>query len=388
MQFFYNHPYLSAISAVMLLNVIAKKISQSKRSPIGWALFSIVSLVGQACSPFSGIVNEEISNSYYYSKSGKQIRYSPAGNWFELGNNEMKADVESFTPLEREFAKDKDHIFFKEHIIDDEVDVSSFRVVGRLGFDKNHVYIPLEYMAYAITDTLTTSNKMFILEGADPETYSESEDWDWGKDAENWFYGYKMIAVDYESFTPVNKFFCKDDNRVYLRKSFDLIPCAIDPKTFEIINERYVADENYIYDFVEWSDGEEENQLNKFSYQSLKDIEFSHKDYVYFDNAVLYDGVLIEDANRKDFKVLESATHAYAKNKQHVFYDGQKIVGADVESFKLYDYDQYARDKNGVYHWGVEMKDADVATFEAIEKDGWVYRDKNHTYAGAEISED
>ncbi|MGL1885042.1 MAG: DKNYY domain-containing protein [Reichenbachiella sp.] len=368
---------------------MVKRITQSKRSPIIWTLFSIASFIGQACSPFSGAVNEAISNNYYYSKSGKQIRYSPAGNWFELGNSEVTADATSFTPLESDFAKDKDHIFFKEHIIDEEVDVPSFRVVDRLGFDKGHVYIPLEYMAYSFRDTLSTSQKMFVLEGADPATFTETEDWDWGKDAKNWFYGYKMIAVDYESFTPVNDLFCKDDYQVYIRRSFDLLQSKIDPKTFEVINERYVADEMYIYDFVEWHDGEEVNRLNKFSYQSLQSIEFSHDDnYLYFDNSVIYDGALIEDANRKDFKVFESATKAYAKDEHHVFYDGHKIVDADVGTFRLYDNDQYGRDEDWVYYLGEKMEGVDVETFGPIDDEKWIYRDKDHIYVGDEIRDD
>lgn len=385
MQFFYNHPYLSVFIVVMLLNMITKKISQSKRSPIGWILVSIVSLFGQACSPFSGAVNEEVSNNYYYSKSGKQIRYSPAGNWFELGNSEVKADAQSFTPLERDFAKDKDHIFFKDHMIDDEVDISSFRVEGRLAFDKDHVYIPLEYMAYSIQDTITTSQKMFILEGADPASYTESEDWTWGQDAKNWFYGYKMIAVDYESFTPINEHFCKDDYQVYTKKSFDLISCDIDAKTFEMINERYVADKACIYDFVEWADGEEINRINKFPYQSLESIDVSHEGYLYFDNEVIYDGILIEDANRKDFKIIDENIRSYAKNKHQVFFNGLKIIDADVETFALYDNSQYAKDKNWVYYLGVRMDGVDVKSFGPLNDEKWIYRDKDHIYVGDEI---
>ncbi|MDW5290801.1 DKNYY domain-containing protein [Formosa sp. PL04] len=387
MQFFYNHPYLTAFLAVMILNIIIKKITKSKASPVGFVLLAIASFIGQACSPFSGAVNKEISNNYYYGKSGKEIRYSPMGNWFELGNQTLDADVKSFMPLSSDFAKDKDHIFFCQYIIDDEVDIHSFRTSDRLGFDKDHVYIPIENMAYSIQSTLKTDKKLFVLEGADPETYKESEDWEWGTDAKNWFYGYKMIDVHYETFTPINEYFCKDNHRVYKRSSFDIIPCEIDPLTFKMLNERYVADAHFIYDYLRTNDGGDPSQLKKFSYESLDNIAFLHKDYLLFDNSVIYEGVLMEDANRTHFMVLESATKAYAKDDQNVYYDGKKIAGVDLATFALYDYDQYARDKNHVYHWGVKMEGVDLETFGAIEKDSWVYKDKNHTYAGAEISE-
>ncbi|RLK02522.1 hypothetical protein C8N27_1664 [Tenacibaculum discolor] len=35
--------------------------------------------------PFAGPVDKSISDSYYYSKSKRNICYSPMGNWFELG---------------------------------------------------------------------------------------------------------------------------------------------------------------------------------------------------------------------------------------------------------------------------------------------------------------
>ncbi|MEP2023200.1 MAG: DKNYY domain-containing protein [Reichenbachiella sp.] len=388
MQFIYSHPYISGFITLMLLNFIIKEITKSKSSPIGWMLASIVSLIGQACSPFSGAVDAEVSDNYYYGKSGEQIRYSPMGNWFELGNTKVEADAASFTPVAREFAKDKDHIFFKEHIIDEEVDYSSFSVVERLVFDKDHVYVPVDFMAYSIRDTLDASKKMYVIEGADPETYSETEDWVWGKDDKNWFYGYKKIAVDYESFSPINEKFCKDNYQVYLRKSFELVPCEIDPQRFKTLNERYVTDAKFIYDFVPWSDGEEVNQLNKFSYESFESIDFLHEDYLLFDNQVIYDGALIEGADRESFEVFEGDAHAYAKDAHQLFCNGRTIDSADRATFELYDNIQYARDKNYVYYWGVRMEGVDLATFGPIDDDGWIYGDKNHTYVGDEIRED
>ncbi|WP_038529782.1 DKNYY domain-containing protein [Formosa agariphila] len=368
MQFITNHPYISAIIAIMLLNSIIKNITRSKRSPIGVLVLAITSFIGHACSPFSGAVDKTISDNYYYSKSGKEIRYSRMGNWFELGNSKVDADVASFEPLAREFAKDKDHVFYKDYIIDAEVDRSTFRAGEAIAYDTNHVYIPLEMVSYDIQDTLKTDDQLFIVAGADPETFERLDDWDWGKDAKNWFYNYRTIAVDYESFTPINTNFCKDINQVYIRTSSEILPCNIDAKTLKIINDRYVADARYIYDYVAWQNQKEVNTLHTFSYEDFERIDGTDSDYLYFDNQVIYDGILIEDATRATFKVLDSPTKAYAKNDQYVYYSGKKICGADVESFRLYDYDQYARDKNHVYCWGIKMEGVDIESFGPKEK--------------------
>lgn len=352
---------------------------------MAWILLSITSIIGQACNPFSGAVNKEISNNYYYAKADSQIRYSPGGNWFELGNSKVDADPQTFIPLSSDFAKDKNHIFYKDIIIDDEVHVASFKAVNHFALDKDHVYIPVDKIAYSVQDTLPRTKKMFVLEGADPETYYETDDWNWSKDAKNWFYHYKKIDVDYASFTPMNDSFCKDDYTVYLRTYFDLIPCEIDPQTFKILNNRYAADSNNIYDFVAWADGEKVNQLNKFSYKHKESIKFLNDDYLLFDNSVIYEGLLIKGANPSYFKVLESPSKAYAIDDAHVFCNGKIIVDADIKTFKLYDNDQYSSDKNWVYYFGKKIEGADVETFGPKDHDKWIYRDKNHIYVGDKI---
>ncbi len=372
----------------MLLNSIVKIITKSKLSPIAALVLAIGSFLSQACSPFSGAVNEAVSNNYYYGKFKKDIRYSPMGNWFSLGNNKVNADVASFTPLARDYGKDKDHIFYKENMIDNEVDMPSFRAKDAMAFDKNHVYIATDDLPFSFTDNLNIKTTLFIVAGADPETYQRLEDWSWGKDAKNWFYYYKRLDVDYESFTPINSNFCKDEHRVYIKKSFEIIPCNIEAKTFKSLNDRYVADAKFIYDFVGWENGKEVNKLNKFSYEDFNSVDATDKDYLLFDNQVLYDGNIVEDADRAHFKVIESPTRSYATNDQFVFCYGKKIVGADLETFKLYDYAAYARDKNHVYFWGEKMEGVDIESFGPKEKGGWIYSDKNHDYMGTEIRKD
>ncbi|MEL0647906.1 hypothetical protein V6248_10780 [Pseudoalteromonas agarivorans] len=67
---------------------------------------------------FSGAVNSELSDSYYFSLGRKEIRYSPMGNWFALGNElVLGADPEIFMCSQRKYdAKDKNG-FYKNGIL-------------------------------------------------------------------------------------------------------------------------------------------------------------------------------------------------------------------------------------------------------------------------------
>ena len=379
---------------MIIVNTIYHKFSKSERSPLAWLVIAIFSFIGQACSPFSGPVNKEISDNYYYSKTKSEIRYSPMGNWFELGNTKIEgADVATFQPLSRDFAKDHQRAYFKEHSLEKEVDFGSFDLIDsdyvRLCKDKDHVYLPIDHIAYEKREGFKEDQILSIIEGADPATYEESEDWDWAKDAQNWFYRYKKIDVDYETFEPINENFCKDKHTVYLRKWDKLLVSEIDASSFKTINDRFVADSEYIYDFVTWEDQIEVDKVNKFTYKSFASVDHSHEDkYLYFDQSVLYDGKLIREVDRKTFKVMDRGFDDYATDNRHVYFQGAIIDGADVKSFKLYENEIYARDHERVYHLGKEMKGVDLETFGPKDKDKWIYRDKNHIYVGGEIRDD
>lgn len=43
-------------------------------------------------NPFGKEINKELSDSCYYTRDNERIIYSPVGNWFELGKDEMQVD--------------------------------------------------------------------------------------------------------------------------------------------------------------------------------------------------------------------------------------------------------------------------------------------------------
>ncbi len=362
---------------MLLLNFLIKVATRSEKSPLVALLLMIISLMGQACSPFSGLVNEEISNNYYYSKDNKHIQYSPMGNWFELGNNRIeKAEVESFEVLANHFGKDKNHIYYQEHIIDSLIHEGSFRAEEYLCFDKDHVYRPEKYASKG-------EGLLTVIEGADPGTYEEI-DYNWAKDAKHYFYVDSIVDVDYTSFVVLNKLFAKDQEMVYLIKSTSLKKTSIDAASVEKLDDYYILDKNCLYYFNEYEDGEVVDTLIAIPYKDVKDISILEQGYLIVKDKVYCNNEEMDQVDVASFRVLNPGQ--YAMDKSSVYYIGKKIKGADPESFEIMEYSYYSKDKNHVYADGKIIKGADAKTFREVKgKYGIEYRDKDHLITGNAI---
>jgi len=370
-----------------------------EKSPLTKLILLTLSFIGQACSPFSGHVNEKLSDNYYYSKTKTEIRYSPMGNWFELGNSKIQdADVASFEVLGRDFAKDKNHIFYKEYIIDSEVDYDSFKSYDYYCTDKNHVYIPEQFTQHVFYDNDTIyssptekalveknkSRKMWIIQDADPLTYIEIDS-DWAKDKSNFFYRHLPVSVDYETFKILNKSFCLDKNSVYAVKMRSLLSVTIDPTTVEKVDENYVLDKHAVYFFEEFQDSKITNKLFAHSYKNKEKIHLLNKEYLQIDESILYENVALDNVDVSTFQLLNPTW--YAKDKKQVYCAGKVIKNADPNTFQIFENAIYAKDKKQVYCRGNIIIEADVETFgPPTKKYSFRYRDKNHIYLEDKIT--
>jgi hypothetical protein len=371
---------------LFIVNYTYKLIANTKHTPLAYLALFIFSGIGQACSPFAGAVDEKNSDSYYYSSSKKEIRYSPMGNWFELGNTKLEADVNSFTVMAREFGKDKDHLFYKYHIIDSEVDIASFSIKDPLCFDKIHVYVPYEYTFYSFRESVHEENHLMLIEGANPNTYETLKD-NWSKDDQHYFYYYQQVPVDYQTFEPINPLFAKDKNKVYLLKTFSLIESSIDANTAKSLDDRYIVDKDNVYDFQEYHDGEQVDSLISIRYKDIDRIKIIEKEYLIVDDRAFYDGFEIDGVDVASFKAMGSSYYAIDKNQ--AYYLGKVIKGADPTTFSVFEYVHYSKDKAHVYGNGVVIEEADVKTFGPVDdKYSLLYKDKNHVFRGNEIVED
>ncbi|MDC0008168.1 DKNYY domain-containing protein [bacterium] len=102
-------------------------------------------------------------------------------------------------------------------------------------------------------------------------------------------------------------------------------------------------------------------------------------DYGSDKTSVFMDFQLIEDADPESFKLLEK--NQFATDKDHVYYYGLKMKGADPKTFVIVN-DHYSSDANHIFHNHFQIEGADLESFEILRNDRYA-KDKNHFYDGA-----
>lgn len=310
-------------------------------------LFAPLLWLVHACSPLGNPVDEEKSDNHYYNKKKTDIRYSRMGNWFELGNSPMNADVESFEVLNRNFAKDKDHVYYEANAIEKGgVDLASFHIkdneyMSWVGFDKNHAYT-----FEKVYGKSKKGVKAFIIEGADPKAYTHT-DWDWANDGKNHFYRFKIIPADYETFEIINESFSKDKNTIFHQSTYDLTALPADLASFETLGEGPLAkDKSNVY-CVSYKSSSK-NKLVTIPIYSGETIENLNDIYLKIGKSIYHWGELIEEIDAESFEIV---SYHYGKDKNHVFYQGRIVQDADLATFGLIK-ESGIGDKNGRFREG------------------------------------
>lgn len=321
------------------------------------AIFLLLTTLGiygvyRFLNPFGKLINEEKSDSYFYTRGGDEIIYSPMGNWFSLGKHEMDVDFTTFQVLGRDYAKDKEYAYFKSKIIDFGVDVPSFDVkAGYVPIDKNHVYVLVDNY-YHISDT---GDGFKILEDADPETY-EQLNYDFAKD-KNFIFrnNEKMQGVDYESFDVVNSQFCKDKNGVYYYW-YQQPLYRTEVNVSQVVDLAYfcIRDDEYVYIHTDNIDLDIKDRIVRIPFKNADQIQFyNDNSIVKIDDNIYYKGKILEKANAS---TLEEIGYGYVKDDSLVFFHGQIVDGADAKTFRYNDKNYTFSDKNHVYESGEILK--------------------------------
>lgn len=335
---------------------------------------------------FSGHVNEALSDNYYYNGNKSTIQYSPMGNWFELGNAKMDADVASFEVLDSDYGKDKDKIFFKSIDVSSEVDYATFRAKERFAYDQDHVYVAYDHLPYGLREDISPTKTLMVIEGADPVSF-ENIDYDWNKDDKTYFYNYQAVQVDRASFEILNEAASKDKYTVYFHRKNDIVASSaiIDVASVEAINEHYIADKDLLYSYNYLAE-DSEKAMTTFPVRDAETIMVLEHNYMLIDDGVYHDNKLMPMADRATFRIWKDTY--YAADKNHAYYSEKPIEGADVETFHVFSYQAYTKDNNNVYFSGKKMEGVDLATFGPKEDESFFYKDKNHTYSDDEIVTD
>ena len=302
-----------------------------------------------SCSPLGEPVDTKKSDNHYYNKSKSDIQYSPMGNWFEIQNTAMNADVESFEVLSRHLSRDKNRFYFEAYAITNpSFDINSVYLkegdyMSYTAFDKNNVYTFNK--EYIDNDTIAYIGIATIIEKANPLKF-ERTDSQWAKDGTYHFYNDKYIEADYTSFEKINWNFAKDSSLTYVRINDKFISFKGDSRTLKTIEDSHnTIDKENVY-WISYDDNNK-SKLYTISFTEKNKVFYLNNFMVIVENTVYYNGTIIADADAKSFKAL--GLH-YSKDAKNVYYKNNIIENADTNSFK--ESKGRYEDKNGRYQDG------------------------------------
>lgn len=187
----------------------------------------------------------------------------------------------------------------------------------------------------------------------------------------------KVKNVDLGTFKILNDEYAKDANNVYFLGNTDYMNSLtgtkqfFDSQTFEVMPHSYLKDKNGVYKTGEWImeiEGANPKTIKVLSAFYLKDDKNVFNGY----------RQKIDKVDLNSFEVLGQNGY-YAKDKNSVYYSGEKVEGANAKTFKIISDGFYSKDDKNVYAGKEIVKGADLQTFKDISGTSYA-RDKNNLY--------
>ena len=324
-------------------------------------------------------------------------------NVYILGYKVDGIDPKTFETLNYEMIKDKNGVYFLENISEENenseiktkklnlkgLDLRSFKKVDDSDYyfkDKNSIYYE-------------DSGNLHKIENADLKTFKDL-DYNFAKDKNNIYYKNKKLdGIDAASFEKIEFNFIKDKNGLYKidedeeKNEIKLIPLneKVNLENFEEIGGNYYKDDKNLYYFGE-------NEFKKIDGSDPNSFEYDNENYTFIakdKNNVYFDG---EKVKGIDVKSAEGIDGLWIKDKNSVFYRGKKLEKISSNNFNYFDggmsYDIILVDKNGAYKLlenenqkdkiiPLDSKNIDLKTLERIESpmdSSNYFKDKNGVY--------
>ena len=312
-------------------------------------------------------------------------------------------DPKTFETLNYEMIKDKNGVYFLENISEENenseiktkklnlkgLDLRSFKKVDDSDYyfkDKNSIYYE-------------DSGNLHKIENADLKTFKDL-DYNFAKDKNNIYYKNKKLdGIDAASFEKIEFNFIKDKNGLYKidedeeKNEIKLIPLneKVNLENFEEIGGNYYKDDKNLYYFGE-------NEFKKIDGSDPNSFEYDNENYTFIakdKNNVYFDG---EKVKGIDVKSAEGIDGLWIKDKNSVFYRGKKLEKISSNNFNYFDggmsYDIILVDKNGAYKLlenenqkdkiiPLDSKNIDLKTLERIDSpmdSSNYFKDKNGVY--------
>ena len=324
-------------------------------------------------------------------------------NLYIFGYKMDGIDPKTFETLNYEMIKDKNGVYFLENISEENenseiktrklnlkgLDLRSFKKVDDSDYyfkDKNSIYYE-------------DSGNLHKIENADLKTFKDL-DYNFAKDKNNIYYKNKKLdGIDAASFEKIVFNFIKDKNRLYKidedeeKNEIKLIPIneKVNLENFEEIGGNYYKDDKNLYYFGE-------NEFKKIEGADPNSFKYDNENYTFIakdKNNVYFEG---EKVKGIDVKSAEGIDGLWIKDKNSVFYRGKKLEKISSNNFNYFDggisYDKILVDKNGAYKLlesenqkdkiiPLDSKNIDLKTLERIESpvdSSNYFKDKNGVY--------
>ena len=210
---------------------------------------------------------------------------------------------------------------------------------------------------------------IFILANLGMAEYIKTNNEVYYKYAEGKDFQFKVKNVDLGTFKVLNDKYAKDVKNVYFsgNKSFE----DVDAGTFEVLPADYSKDKNNVY-------SPENGWIQRVNGANPKTIKVLNQFYLKDDKNVFFNDEKILGADANSFIALDKE-NGYAKDKNSVYYFGQKVEGANAKTFEVISDGEYSKDDKNVYASGEIIKGADSKTFRKFPETSYS-RDKNNLY--------
>ena len=295
----------------------------------------------------------------------------------ENDNDDFVIQIEKLAGADRDtfeivsvYGKDKNNLYFYNQKIKG-INTKTFKLVGSGEFvvkdDKGVYYF--------------VNREMKKLQNADFNTFEEVSKNEYYRD-KNGVYYYdeyegtmtKLKGADPKTFEGISYTLGKDKNSIYKKENR---LSGIDPATFEEIDAAFTKDKNNIYYEDVPMKGIDPKTFEPFvNYTHVKDKNGIHHFYQFNDDLVVEKVELSPEIDLKTLQSFENYAE-YSKDKNNVYYDFQKIEGADIKTFEPDGY-SIGKDKKGVYYKTHKINGIDVNSTEVLENE--FYKDKNNIY--------
>ena len=279
------------------------------------------------------------------------------------------ADRDTFE-IDSVYGKDKNNLYFYNQKIKG-INTKTFKLVGSGEFvvkdDKGVYYF--------------VNREMKKLQNADSNTFEEVSKNEYYRD-KNGVYYYdeyegtmtKLKGADPKTFEGISYTLGKDKNAIYKKENR---LSGIDPATFEEIDAAFTKDKNNVYYRNVPMKGIDPKTFEPFvNYTHVKDKNGIHHFYQFNDDLVVEKVELSPEIDLKTLQSFENYAE-YSKDKNNVYYDFQKIEGADIKTFEPEGF-FIGKDKKGVYYKTHKINGIDVNSTEVLENE--FYKDKNNIY--------